>query len=185
MIGVIQRPRLYFIDGLRGIAALIVAVGHLIGMVGPDHPVVPIWNANLEMLIIWPWTFGGPAVWLFILLSGFALFWAEESRRLAGRGNTGLAAYIKRRFWRILPTYYMSLFLGLIVVVVMAPILIPPSPSLQTYSPTSWMGFIAHVFLFQNLDLGWRFQFVPPLWSISVEMQLYIILPLIFSCSVE
>lgn len=174
------RAHLTFIDGLRGIAALIVAVGHTIGMVGPDHPGGPFWEADAEHMLMWPWLFGEKMVWLFILLSGFALYWSEEARRLAGRASTPFKAYVSRRTWRILPTYYVALAFGFFVVVLAGPLLLAPSPSLSTYAPVDAGGVLSHLFLVHNLSDAWVHQINPPLWSIAVEMQLYVLFPLLF-----
>lgn len=174
------KRRLRFIDGLRGVAALVVAAGHILGMVGPDRPVIPIWKADALGMVLWPWTFGGPAVWLFIMLSGFTLYWTEESRRFDGRGATPFRVYWQRRFWRILPTYYVALAFGALVVLGLGWLLIAPSPSLQTYEPVTLGGVLTHLFMVHNLDPAWRTQIVPPLWSIAVEMQLYLLFPLLF-----
>lgn len=174
------KPRLKFVDGLRGLAALVVAVGHTIGMVGPDHQRVPLLGADPVALLIWPWTFGGPAVWLFIMLSGFTLYWTEESRRGSQRGATSVKVYVQRRLWRILPTYYAALALGAVVVLGMGMFLVAPSPSLQTYEPVTLGGVLSHLLMVHNLNPEWRTQVVPPLWSIAVEMQLYVLFPLLF-----
>lgn len=174
------RARLEFIDGLRGLAALVVAVCHTIGMVGPDHPAGPFWQADAEHMMMWPWLFGKQMVWLFILLSGFALYWSEESRRLGGRPGTSFKAYASRRAWRILPTYYAALGIGFLVVVVGAPLLLSPSPSLNTFAPVDTGGVLSHIFLVHNLNDAWIHQINPPLWSIAVEMQLYLLFPLLF-----
>lgn len=174
------KPRLKFVDGLRGVAALVVAAGHVLGMVGPDRPVIPIWKTDALGLVLWPWTFGGPAVWLFIMLSGFTLYWTEESRRLGSRGATPFRVYWQRRFWRILPTYYAALAFGAVVVLGFGWMLLDPSPSLMTYEPVTLGGVLSHMFMVHNLDPAWRTQIVPPLWSIAVEMQLYLLFPLLF-----
>ncbi|WIB00729.1 acyltransferase [Curtobacterium sp. MCBA15_012] len=173
-------PRLIFIDGLRGIAAFVVAVGHSIGMVPPDHTTTPIWSASPDQLLVWPWLFGRPMVWLFIMLSGFALYWSEESRRDAGRGATALTSYFKRRLWRILPVYYLALALGLLVVIGAGDVLLEPSESLTTFAPITPDGLLAHLVLIHNINPAWIYQVSPPLWSIAVEVQLYLLFPLIF-----
>ena len=138
MQGRMSLGRQRYIDGLRGLAALVVAVGHTWGMVPPDHPPFTLLNADAEHLLLWPWLFGKQMVWLFILLSGFALYWSEESRRWSGRDATSLRTYFGRRAWRILPTYYVSLGLGALVTVALEALLVAPSPSLRTYSPADY-----------------------------------------------
>ncbi len=177
--------RLAFVDGLRGIAALVVAVGHMVGMVPPDHPATDFAAADLEHKILWPWLFGGQMVWLFILLSGFALAWSEESRVRRGLPRTSVWLYARRRAWRILPTYYASLLLGTLVVLGLGRWLVHPSPSLDTYEPVTPSGALSHLVLVQNLDPNWLHQLNPPLWSIAVEAQLYLLFPLLMWASVR
>lgn len=172
-------PRLAFIDGIRGIAALVVAVGHTWGMVGPDHPIGSIFQADGEHLALWPWLFGKQMVWLFIMVSGFALLWSEQGRLASGRQLTTPLEFARRRAWRILPTYYLSLALGGVAVLAFGWFLVSPSPSLETYEPTTWGGLISHLILIQNLSPEWIYQFNPPLWSIAVEAQLYLVFPLL------
>ncbi len=172
--------RLDFIDGLRGIAALAVVLSHSIGMVPPDHPVLPIWQADAELLLQWPFLFGKEMVWLFILLSGFALYWSEETRWINGRGATGFSLFLLRRAWRILPTYYVALATGAVVVVGLGAFLLHPSASLNTFEPVTAGGVVSHLVLAHNVKSTWAYQLNPPLWSIAVEAQLYILFPLFF-----
>jgi peptidoglycan/LPS O-acetylase OafA/YrhL len=171
--------RLSFVDGLRGIAALVVAVGHIIGMVPPDHPSTDFAAADWGQRLMWPWLFGGPMVWMFILLSGFALTWSEDGRVLRGLARTSPWLFARRRAWRILPTYYVSLALGLVVTVGLGRFLTAPSPSLSTYGPVTPAGVLAHLGLFHNLAPQWTHQINPPLWSIAIEVQLYLLFPLL------
>lgn len=148
-------------------------------MVGPDHPGGSIFQANTEHLILWPWLFGKEMVWLFILLSGFALYWSEENRLARGRGATSVSLFAHRRAWRILPTYYTSLALGAVVVLGFGWFLVAPSPSLNTFTPVTWDGILSHVLLIHNLSPHWIDQINPPLWSIAVEVQLYVLFPVL------
>ncbi len=132
----------------------------------------------MDQLLVWPWLFGRPMVWLFILLSGFALYWSEESRRESGRGPTKLISYFKRRAWRILPLYYVALGVGVLVVIGAGSLLLEPSPSLSTFAPVTPDGLFAHLLLVHNVNPAWIYQVSPPLWSIAVEAQLYLLFPL-------
>lgn len=152
-------------------------------MVGPDHPSVAIWDADAEHLVLWPFLFGKQMVWLFILLSGFALYWSEESRIGRGRASTPIGVYAWRRAMRILPTYYITFALGIAVTLGLAGWLLTPSPSLDTSTPVTWQGVSAHIFLVHNLSPEWVYQGNPPLWSIAVEAQLYLLFPVLLLLS--
>lgn len=168
--------RLAFVDGLRGIAAVVVMSGHAIAMAHPETD--PI-RSHPQYLMLRPLQFGGQMVLLFILISGFALCWSEDDRVLSGQGRTSLSAYLRRRAWRILPTYYVALGLGLVVVVLLNELLLTPaSPSIRSYQPVTWMGTMAHLPLLHTLNPAWAHEANPPLWTIAFEAQLYILFPI-------
>lgn len=168
--------RLVFVDGLRGIAAVVVMGGHAIAIAHPETASI----RALPALLLRPLLFGGQMVFLFILVSGFALCWSEDHRVLQGRGRTSLRAYLRRRAWRILPTYYVALACGLAVVVLLGRLLLAPaSPSMRTYGPVTPDGVIAHLFMAHTLIPSWAHQANPPLWSIAFEVQLYVLFPVV------
>lgn len=88
-----------YLDGFRGLAALIVIFGHC-SNAGID--VVPMLNMSATAKI---------GVWLFFVLSAYLLA-GKLVRELAGaRGATrAIAAYSVRRLLRILPAYFVFLF---------------------------------------------------------------------------
>jgi peptidoglycan/LPS O-acetylase OafA/YrhL len=93
-----ERPRAYAtLDGLRGVAALIVVTRH-IGAILPQDP--------------FPESF--LAVDLFFLLSGFVIAHAYEARLLAGRKiGMSVLAFLRTRLIRLYPLYALGLALGL------------------------------------------------------------------------
>src|SRR5262249_667308 len=100
-----RRPRLLYLDGLRGLGMLMVLAYH-----GWVHPVgVPIrvpllrWSVDVTA----PLHFGYIGVHLFLLLSGFCLAFP-----LVGSGlRVDPALFARRRAQRILPPYYAALAL--------------------------------------------------------------------------
>jgi peptidoglycan/LPS O-acetylase OafA/YrhL len=96
--GLVPAHRFLVLDGLRGVAALIVAMHHL------------------------PYLFGGRffarahlAVDFFFMLSGFVLTFAFQTKLDRGM-STG--AFLKRRLIRLYPLYLLGLTLGLVVLLV-------------------------------------------------------------------
>lgn len=97
------RPRFAMLDGLRGLAAIYVALYHAVdytGYAGSVDSELSIPGQILAGLL----DYGAYAVPIFIVLSGFSLMLP-----LAQRSTThipdGAASYIRRRAWRILPAY--------------------------------------------------------------------------------
>jgi peptidoglycan/LPS O-acetylase OafA/YrhL len=171
--------RLAYIEGLRGIAATVVALGHIAEVPPPKNPSGGFFDVDLQHKVVWPVLFNGQMVWLFLMVSGFALYYSEIDRRAHGRGATPVGVYARRRAWRILPTYYVAVAIGFIVVVVLAPIYLKPSGTVNTARPVTLGGFVSHLFLVQNFSLSWIHQINPPLWSLAIEAQWYLLFPLL------
>jgi peptidoglycan/LPS O-acetylase OafA/YrhL len=153
--------RLAGLDGLRGLAALYVVVNHVFLRAFPGYPVdnAPFW-AGLFI-------YGRFAVLVFIVLSGFSL--ALSPARHGWRLGE-ISAYARRRARRILPPYWAALAFSLAVAW-----LIVPQPGRGVPDLSS---VFANGFLVQNIVSG------PPtpnaaFWSIAVEVQLYLLLPVL------
>jgi peptidoglycan/LPS O-acetylase OafA/YrhL len=169
--------RLPYVDGIRGVAALIVALGHMVYIV-PTMPVTRLGEATLVDRLIWPIRFGTEMVYLFLMVSGFSLYYSERSRQLRGRAPSTYRQFLKRRSWRIGPVYYTALALGLLVFATVPKL--PPRPDNQSSQELTIGGFISHLFFVHNFNSDWLSQINAPLWSIAYEMQLYLLFPLIF-----
>jgi len=148
------------LDGLRGLAALYVLVHHcwLFTFHGYPRDTGPRWLGWL--------LYGHLGVVFFIVLSGFSLGItpARHGWRLGG-----LARYARRRAWRILPPYWAALVFSLIVAWAVIP------------QPHSGPPDVASVFVYGLLLQDFVAVPVPngAFWSIAVEAELYVLLPLL------
>jgi peptidoglycan/LPS O-acetylase OafA/YrhL len=167
------RPRLEFLDGLRGLSALYVVFHHM-------------WQRGCEYTGSGPETtlqrllqvfrVGHVGVDVFIVLSGFCLM-LPVARDPALRLAKGAATFFQRRAKRILPPYYAAMVLGLIVIAI--------TPSIRAnhgyYSLSSWHhmpdAIVAHVLLVHNLSMEWIYRIDPPMWSVATEWQIYFLFP--------
>jgi peptidoglycan/LPS O-acetylase OafA/YrhL len=155
-----RRQRLAGLDGLRGLAALYVVVNHVFLRAFPGYPVdrAPFWAG-------W-FIYGRFAVVVFIVLSGFSLALAPARK---GWKLGGLASFARRRARRILPAYWAALVFSLAVAWLIVP---PPGQGLPTARSVLVNGLLV-----QNL-VG-----APSpnrsFWSLAVEAQLYVLLPLL------
>jgi len=111
----LRRDRSDGIDVLRAIFALWVVLAHLVPWSvlahGPDA--VPRWIAELADLIqriFQPIGELHPAVVAFIVLSGYCIH--RAGLRAPGTGE--IAGYAIRRFFRIMPLYYLTIAVGLV-----------------------------------------------------------------------
>jgi peptidoglycan/LPS O-acetylase OafA/YrhL len=152
--------RLAGLDGIRGLAALYVVVDHVFLRTFPGYPVdhAPLWAAWL--------IYGRFAVVVFIVLSGFSLALSPARRgwRLDSR-----AAFARRRARRILPPYWAALAFSLAVAW-----LVIPQPGHGVPDATS---VVVNGLLVQNIVAAHSPN--AAFWSMAVEAQLYLLLPLL------
>lgn len=164
---------LVFIEGMRGLAALYVALGHIASLVDPphNHKGVPLW---LHMAL-GPLAYGHLAVAAFIVISGFCLALAATQRDDPDIAKVG--AFLIRRCRRILPAYYGCLAVSLAVALWVTP-RGHGMPFIQ-YLPVTKANVLAHAFLVQNLRPDWMYKLNGVLWSIALEFQLYFLFPVL------
>ena len=150
-----------FIDGLRGIAILMVIIGH--------HFYI---NPNASTPVRYVGSIigtGGSGVTLFYTLSGFLISWPFWKRKVAGSQAVMPSGYFQRRFWKIYPPLVLS-------ILVLTPLYIA-STSDWSYLSTAvkWLTGWAFVFPVSG-------KFNPVMWTLAIEVQFYITLPLVFFC---
>ena len=156
------RPgRIAGLDGIRGLAALYVVTCHIFLRAWPGYPGAnhaPFWAALLSH--------GRGGVAMFIVLSGFSLGLGPAR---SGWRLPSAAAFAHRRAWRILPPYWAALGFSLLMtwyVVAQPGWATPDGKSVVVY------GLLAQ----DAFSVG-----IPnrAFWSIAVEAQLYVMLPLL------
>ena len=148
------------LDGVRGLAALWVVLNHVFLRAWPGFPVdhAPWWAGEF--------IYGRFAVVVFIALSGFSLALAPAR---SGWRFPSIATFAHRRAWRILPPYWAALVFSLVmtwVVVAQPGWPVPDGRSVVVY------GLLVQDAV-PAADPNRAF------WSIAVEAQLYLVLPLL------
>lgn len=169
------RPRFAFLDGVRGITAVYVALFHAVGYAGYRDTLATGLSAP-GRLIASLLSFGTYAVPVFIVLSGFSLMLP-----LAQRGTTtipgGAPAYLIRRAWRILPAYYIALAFTLALIALFPILQTPQNTAWDTKIPITPAAIIAHLTLFHDLSPQWIYKINGPMWSVAVEWHIYFLFP--------
>jgi peptidoglycan/LPS O-acetylase OafA/YrhL len=148
------------LDGLRGLAALYVVLFHCWLLTFPGFPgnSGPSWLGWLM--------YGRLAVVFFLVLSGFSL--AISSAR-HGWHQGGVARFLRRRAWRIIPPYWAALALSLIIAFFIVPASHHGAPNGRT--------ILVYAFVIQDM-----FTAHTPngaFWSIAVEAELYLLFPVL------
>ena len=171
----VPKSRLPFLEGLRGVAALYVVLGHVCTLADPSTSYgrtshAPEWLQKTMACF----SFGHLAVAAFIVISGFCLELSLFSRENGILKRTG--RFYVRRALRILPPYYACLALSILVALRITQHQI--GYPFIVYLPVDLGAILSHIFLVQNFWLDWMYRINGVLWSIAIEIQLYIVFPL-------
>jgi peptidoglycan/LPS O-acetylase OafA/YrhL len=119
---------------------------------------------------------GWLGVSLFLVLSGFCLYFPLVQRNTINEINLDIKAFAKRRAWRILPPYYAAFSSCALLYVLF----------LNYKSFHAWFydmlsgpsGIVLHVFMLFNIDPISVSDISGSFWSIALECQLYVLFPL-------
>lgn len=150
------------LEGLRAFAALGVVTLHSTYLIG--HA---LFNEFTYPWLASFWVFGNTGVQLFFVLSGFLLFLPYARAMLFQEKWPKTRTFYLRRALRILPGYYFSLFL-LVILVQRAYLL-----------PNRWPElFLFLTFFMESTSATFR-QINVPYWSLGTEVQFYLLLPFI------
>jgi peptidoglycan/LPS O-acetylase OafA/YrhL len=187
MDGIFQKhtvpDRFYFLDAMRGLAALVVVIYHYpqfffsqslatgnSGISG-DHAYVAFYTSDkmpFSQLLSVFYENGWLAVDLFFGLSGFIFYWLFalqiESQTLSFR------SFSIHRFSRLYPLH----FLTLIWVTVLLFISMATHIDFDFYDHDDWTNFFLNLTFTSSWGLGDWHSFNTPIWSVSVEVMLYI-----------
>jgi len=162
---------LAYLDGLRGLAALQVVLGHAVMQIhwGSAPP------SGFIGVATWLMSFAREAVAVFIVLSGFCLMLPVVRRDGVLQG--GALLFFKRRARRILPPYFFALGLSLLLIWTL--IGLKTQTHWDVALPADGKAILSHLLLVQDLfhDTSARINHV--MWSISVEWRIYFLFPLL------
>lgn len=158
------RSRLHALDGLRGLAAVVVVASHVFDYNSVPAELMSLWLLSPLGLFV----NGAGAVHLFFVLSGFVLALSFSRDDRPGR----LPRFYLRRWFRIHPPYMAAVaFAWLVASALVARGLV---------QPTGWalmpMQKFLRVFLFPSNAYG----LLGVGWSLFVEMMMSMLFPLVF-----
>jgi peptidoglycan/LPS O-acetylase OafA/YrhL len=117
---------------------------------------------------------GSMAVYLFFMLSGYWVFhmWGREYAPT----EVPYRNFLVSRFWRLMPIYYVALALFLLIDFLF------PSGRIGFQPVGAWSTL--HFYASQLLILGYAplpyaAKTMPPVWSLDIELQFYLVAPLL------
>ena len=142
-----QRPAF---DGMRAIGFLLVITAHI--------PIVPLFG----------YLQGWAAVWLFFAISGY-LVTMLMMREEKSRGRVAFGAFLVKRFFRIVPAYWMA-----ILIYWLACFTLPPLAEDYAWFMARLPYYL--VFLPEYADKG-QFSIFTHAWTVGVELKFYLFFP--------
>lgn len=158
-----QKKTIAVLDGVRALAIIFVIIFHINRMTGDA-----LWDWHANPLASSVATAGGTGVTLFFVLSGFLLFMPYAKSFLTDTRWPGTRNFYMRRAFRIMPGYYFSLVIFL---------LLAQSDYLQ---PAQWNKLVLFLTFFMDSSKStFRMGVDPPYWTLAVEWQFYMLLPLL------
>lgn len=163
-----SRLRLESVDGLRGLACLLVFIYHTFQFSGIRASRVP-WGLRQAVL------FGNSGVDIFIVLTGFCLFLpiVGAPQRFSAK------AFFMRRAKRIIPAYYVSIVYAIALPFVLKLIYHAIGKPTSGQGFPRWWQVASHLFFVHTLFPATWDGIVGSYWSLGLEAQFYLLLPLI------
>jgi peptidoglycan/LPS O-acetylase OafA/YrhL len=153
-----QRRHIDFLDAIRGCAALAVFLFHV------RHAVLEYLPVNKFTGISDILKDGWMGVAVFFALSGFCIH-LSHIRSV----SHGWSTYFSKRFCRIVPSYVVALLTFVTLTVIF-----------DGYRAVSIPDAVVHLLGLHNFVPSFVHSFNGSFWSIAVEMQLYVLYPLVF-----
>ena len=137
-------------DGLRAIGLLLVITAHI--------PSVPLFG------YLQGWT----GVWLFFVISGY-LVTMLMLREETSRGHVAFGAFLTKRFFRIVPSYWLAILIYLAVCWALPP-LAADFEDIMARLPALF-GFMPE---YANTD---GYTILTHMWAVGVEVKFYLLFP--------
>ena len=163
----VVRQRVGFLDQFRGMAILAVFLGHALNVsIGEDfgdlRKSIPEFLFRLVPVLMQ--CFCDAGVPIFFIVSGFCIHMSFHQQGRDWR------SFFIRRFFRIYPPYLLAVLLFAVVF-----------PLTRFDIITGWWQMAYHLLLIHNLNAGASGGINPSFWTIGVEVQLYLLYPLVLA----
>ncbi len=158
-----QENTLPVLDGVRAVACLSVISYHVHYFLARDYDLYALLGKFATAIGLAGWS----GVTLFFVLSGFLLFQPFAQALLFEKSWPSTRTFYLRRALRILPGYYVAL---LILIALTQPAYLQPD---------HWKETLLFLTFFMDATPATYQQINGPFWTLAVEWQFYLLLPLL------
>jgi peptidoglycan/LPS O-acetylase OafA/YrhL len=159
------RSHLPVLDGVRGLAVLMVLLFHFLGAAPPSS-----W---VERAIVDVTKYGALGVELFFVLSGFLITGILYDTHQA---PFYFRNFYMRRLFRIFPLYYGALALVFLVAPLIPLLRGPTLDYLLDRQAWAWL-YAVNIYIAKNGE--WSFSYLNHFWSLAIEEHFYLFWPLV------
>ncbi len=158
-----MKERLGALDGMRGIAVLLVLWYH-------------IWEISWLPAPVWwlqwiPET-GFIGVHLFFFLSGFVITFPFVRARLAGERQPSWRHFAWRRFIKIVPSYVLSIAVAYAI----------GYAATERFGASPWQEVVTHLLFIHTWWQSTYGSINGVLWTLAIEVEFYLVFPLLWWC---
>ncbi|GEM_PF-952507 len=152
-------------DGYRALAVIAVVLFHVLQVSGAFAPLGKSASAIVA------WGILPRSLDVFFIVSGFVMFLPTAARA----GDFGrVSAFAVRRAARLVPAYWLALAIALMLLAAVEPSAMPGAGPIVTH-----LAVLQAPALLVSSSFPLGFGVVPPVWTLSVEVGFYIVLPFI------
>lgn len=166
-----MNTRNYIIDAFRGVAVLLVTSFHI--FLWSSSSGIPLGKYfDLYGLFGNGWI----GVGIFFVISGYCMGMSTRNMFSNGASHSSYFFYFSKRFLRIAIPYYISILFWIVLI--------------RCYGvaekPTGIYDILTHMTFMHNLNESTMFSISGVYWSLAVEMQFYLLLPIfVLMCKTE
>ena len=167
------------LDGLRALAILPVVLFHasLRGerVVASGRPLTDAEHALIEMV-----PRGEAGVMLFFFISGFIITFPFLRAAARAQPPPSVGSFYKRRLLRLIPAYLIALT-GCFLALQLSGYAPADAPKFNAIATPLPLSYLASLFYQHNMILGASSRILPPLWSLEIEFQFYLVAPFLLT----